>query len=128
MHELSVTMNVLEIALRHADGKRITGIHLVVGQLSSMVDDAVQFYWDIISQGTNAEGAQLHFERIPAELECRICGTHYGLQERDFICPTCGGASVRVVKGEEFLLDSIEIEEQVDDHERTRAGENPQRE
>ena len=53
MHELPVTESVLEIALRHAKGagaERITNIYLVIGQLSSIVDDSIQFYWDIVSK------------------------------------------------------------------------------
>jgi hydrogenase nickel incorporation protein HypA/HybF len=75
MHELSVTENILEIALRHAaeaQANRITNLYLVIGQLSSIVDDSIQFYWDIITRGTPAEGAQLHFERIQTRLSCRI--------------------------------------------------------
>jgi|GEM_PF-5568018 len=52
MHELSVTESVLEIACRHAgkaQAKRVTDIYLVIGRLSSIVDDSVQFYWNLIS-------------------------------------------------------------------------------
>jgi hydrogenase nickel incorporation protein HypA/HybF len=64
MHELSVTESILEIALRHAsnaNAKRITNLYMVKGQLASIVDDSVQFYWDIISKDSIAEGAVLHF-------------------------------------------------------------------
>ncbi|MCB9457970.1 MAG: hydrogenase maturation nickel metallochaperone HypA, partial [Anaerolineaceae bacterium] len=55
MHELSVTQSILEIALRYGNqngAKHITHLYLVIGDLSSIVDDSVQFYWDIISRGT----------------------------------------------------------------------------
>jgi hydrogenase nickel incorporation protein HypA/HybF len=73
MHELSVTESILEISLRHAQeasAKRITNLYLVIGQLASIIDDSVQFYWDIISKGTIADGATLHFRRLPAKLIC----------------------------------------------------------
>jgi hydrogenase nickel incorporation protein HypA/HybF len=63
MHELPVAENVLEITLRHArqaNATRVTDLYLVVGQLSSIIDDSLQFYWDIISKDTIAEGAVLH--------------------------------------------------------------------
>ena len=71
MHELSVTAHLLELAIEHAQGvqaARITDLNLVVGQLSSMIDDSVQFYWEIVSENTIAAGSKLHFRRIPAEL------------------------------------------------------------
>lgn len=112
MHELSVTESLLELAIRHAQSaraKRITDLHLVIGQLSSIVDDSVQFYWDIVSKDTIAEGARLHFERVPARLLCLECGQEYSPGEA-LTCPACSGSRVRVVAGEEFRLDSIEVE------------------
>ena len=80
MHELSVTESILAIALRHAgqaEAKRVTELNLVIGQLATIVDDSVQFYWDIISENTIAEGASLHFRRLPLELLCQLCGACY---------------------------------------------------
>ena len=110
MHELSITQSILEIALRHAGEKRITSIDLVIGQLASIVDDSVQFYWDTISQGTLAEGARLHFRRIPAELACLDCSHQYVYGQDDPACPKCGSLRIKVVKGEEFYVESIEVE------------------
>ena len=64
MHELSITESILDITLRHArqaGAGRVTNLYLVIGQLASIVDDSVQFYWDIVAKGTLAEGAHLHF-------------------------------------------------------------------
>jgi hydrogenase nickel incorporation protein HypA/HybF len=113
MHELSVTESILEIALRHAQSahaKKITDIHLVIGQLSSIVDDSVQFYWDFVSQDTSAQGANLHFRRIPAELECLDCEQTVPLAKGELACTNCGGINVKVVSGEEFYLEAIEVE------------------
>lgn len=113
MHELAITENILNIAVDHAqqaDAARVTDLYLVIGQLSSIVDDSVQFYWDIISKGTLCAGAQLHFERIPATLRCRDCQQTYILARELTACPHCDSVRVEVLTGEEFRLDSIEIE------------------
>ncbi len=58
MHELAVTESILEIALRHsgeAGAQRITDLHLVIGELSTIIDESVQFYWDFVSEGTPAD-------------------------------------------------------------------------
>ena len=113
MHELSVTQGMLEIVLRHAQqarAQRVTQIHLVIGDLSSIVDDSVQFYFDFISQDTIAEGAQLVFQRTPATFRCRDCGNIFTSNERDFTCPHCGQMTVDVVAGNEFRVESIEVE------------------
>jgi hydrogenase nickel incorporation protein HypA/HybF len=113
MHELPVTESILEIANRHAreaGACRVTNLYLVLGQLSSIVDDSIQFYWDIISEGTMAEGAKLHFKRVPAELLCLDCGHRYTIDGEDLACPQCGGAKVKVVAGEDFRLEAVDVE------------------
>ncbi len=113
MHELAVTESILNIAIKHAaqaNAVRVTSLNLVIGQLSSIVDDSVQFYWDMISAGTMCEGAHLHFERRPAMLKCLECDQTYALNGELADCPNCHSARVKVVAGEEFYLDSIEVE------------------
>ncbi len=91
MHELSITESILEITLRYAEeaaAARVTDLYLVIGDLSSVVDESVQFYWDFISEGTVAYGAMLHFRRIPGELACQACGHHYSPNDQ-LTCPVC---------------------------------------
>ena len=66
MHELPITESILKIATGAAGGRPITVINLRIGELASIVDDSVQFYFDILSKGTLAEGATLHFDRQPS--------------------------------------------------------------
>jgi hydrogenase nickel incorporation protein HypA/HybF len=111
MHELSITESILNIALQNTPpGKRVTVINLVIGQFSSIVDDSVQFYWDTMSENTPAFGAKLHFERITAELQCLNCQHTFAPGKDDFDCPACKSSSVKVIKGEEFYVESIEVD------------------
>ena len=113
MHELGVTQSILKIALRHAEqagAARITEVNLVIGELASIVDDSVQFYWDMISEGTIAHGAVLTFTRIPAALRCQECGHEFPLNHHDYACPSCGSRKVIVVGGEEFYMESIDVD------------------
>ena len=111
MHELMVTESLLEITLRHAEksgAERVTDLHLVVGDLSSVIDESVQFYWDFISEGTIAQEAKLHFRRIPTEFLCQDCDTRFGLAE-NFLCPDCLSNQIQIVAGQEFYLEAIDI-------------------
>jgi hydrogenase nickel incorporation protein HypA/HybF len=113
MHELPVTESLLKTALQHADkasAKRITDLHIVMGDLASMVADSIQFYWDIIAKDTLAEGANLHFRRVPAELQCMTCFEKYHLNRDELICPKCGGVGAKIIAGEEFALESIDVD------------------
>ncbi len=113
MHELPVTESILEISLRHASqagARRITDLYLVIGQLASIVDDSVHFYWDIVSKDTPAEGAKLHFRRIETEMLCLDCTIRYKPVAYDMACPSCGGSHIKVIAGDEFFLESIDVE------------------
>lgn len=113
MHELGVTQSLLEIALHHghqAGATRINQLNLVIGELSSIVDESVQFYWDMISEGTIAQGARLNFRRVAAELNCHDCGHRFPLNHQEYICPQCGSANLVVSGGEEFYLESIDVD------------------
>ena len=113
MHELAVTESILEIACKYAENAkatRVTDIYLVIGNLSSIVDDCVSFYWDMISKNTVCENAKLHFKRIPATLTCLDCNQQYTLDGELTPCPHCHSPKVRVISGDESNLDSIEIQ------------------
>ena len=113
MHELAVTQNILDIVCRYAEqaeAERIVRINLVIGELSSIIDDSVQFYFDYLSQDTIATGAKLTFQRLPVTLSCGECGHQWQPTTADWTCPQCGVAKAYVEKGREFYVDSIEVE------------------
>lgn len=114
MHELPITQNILKIAVQYAEksqARYITDIFLVIGQLSTVIDESVQFYWPIVSEGTIAEGAELHFKRIPARLQCTQCECVYMIDDGQLtVCPECESSQIEIIAGKEFQLESIQIE------------------
>jgi hydrogenase nickel incorporation protein HypA/HybF len=112
MHELSITESILSIALGAAGGRRVTAINLVIGDLSSFVDDSVQFYFDILSRGTAAESAVLNFQRIPGTMVCGACGLRFEAKAPLLpACPACGSGQLLVTGGRELRVESIEVED-----------------
>ncbi len=113
MHELSITQSILEIVHRHATDAgalRVTQIRLVVGGLTGFVPDSIQFYFDLLSPGTLAEGAELVIERRPGQIRCRACGLIYEPPDGQlWVCPACHGLGGEVLAGKELYVDSIEV-------------------
>lgn len=113
MHELSATRGLLQVALDAAAGagdRRVLGIEVVIGELTSMVDDSVQFYFDLLSRDTPAAGARLHFRREPAIAECASCGLRAPVRPPLAPgCEGCGSFAVTVRGGQEFFVESIEV-------------------
>ena len=113
MHELPVTRSILEIveqSAAQANASHITRIDLVVGAWSGLVDDSIQFYFDILSEGTRAERAVLCFQHMPARFRCRTCKTEFAPADDDWRCPQCSGLGGELMAGREFYVASIEVE------------------
>ncbi len=113
MHEYAVTKSIIDITVKEAEqveAKRITAIRLVIGELSTIVDESVSMYFDIIAKDTLAEGARLFFRRIPAQFKCSSCGNIYDKRGSIFDCPQCGSAGVPTGVGKEFYIESIDVE------------------
>ncbi len=115
MHELSVTESILKIVLKHAEengAEKVLTIGLKIGELSELVGECIQHYFDYLSKGTIAEGAVLEIERAPIVFDCTECKHTFQASfsdTKDFTCPECHGAKVTLVSGREFYIKDITI-------------------
>jgi hydrogenase nickel incorporation protein HypA/HybF len=119
MHELAIAEGVVEVALRHARGRPVAVVELKVGHLRQVVPSALEFAFELVSEGTPLEGAELRMEEVPAAGRCRSCGTDTPLPELPLRCRACGGWDVEVTRGEELLVDALELDGEQD---RSAAG------
>jgi hydrogenase nickel incorporation protein HypA/HybF len=113
VHESAITESLLQLALekaREAKAGKITRINLTVGELAGVVPDCVQFYFDIISKNTLADGAALNFEMKPTLLRCRKCHREFIPADHNWDCPDCRELSTEIVAGRECFMESIEVE------------------
>jgi hydrogenase nickel incorporation protein HypA/HybF len=113
MHELAIADSVLAVVLGHAGERRVTGVWLKVGHLRQVVPSALEFGWELVSDGTNAEGSRLEIDSVPAAGVCGACGQESELPAFPLMCATCGSFDVDVVRGEELLVDTVEIDDEV---------------
>jgi len=113
MHEFGVMAYLLEAVEQKAQevgACRVLAINLVVGDRSSIIDDSLQFYFDMMVPGTVVEGAQLNMRRVPSQFYCGRCAQNFIFTGDDFRCPRCGTLGQLSDEGSEFLIESIEIE------------------
>lgn len=111
MHELSIAQAVVQIASRHAAGRRVSKVELKVGHLRQVVPSALEFAFELLIDGTPLEGAELQIEEVPARGRCRECGADTELRSFPFHCGRCGATDLELQAGEELLVDALEIED-----------------
>ncbi len=113
MHEFAVAKNILDIVLEeagNADASKVLAIHLTIGALSSFEQDCIKMYFDELSKDTIALGAKLVVRKVAAQLHCEKCDTDFPLEHTDYNCPKCGQTGAYLNDGQDFLIESIEIE------------------
>jgi len=114
MHELKAATDILNISLAQLEtiegATLITDIYVVIGELSSYLDDSLVFYFEEIAKDTTAENAVLHFERIPAEFYCENCDITYHKRGSNFACNTCGQiGKLNRSKSYDFYIKEISV-------------------
>jgi hydrogenase nickel incorporation protein HypA/HybF len=112
MHELSLSGAIVNTVVKHALGRQVTLVTMRIGALRQVVPDTLEFYFGFVSKGTVCEGARLEQELLPARLRCGGCEREWEIELPIFRCPTCASAdAVEVASGNEFEVESIEVEE-----------------
>ena len=113
MHELSIAESVVRIAVENARGQRVARVELRVGHLRQVVPSALEFAFELVAQGTEAEGAELALAEVPIVAHCRRCGAEEELAGFPLMCPACGGTDLKLLRGEELLVDALELEDEM---------------
>ncbi len=114
MHEFSIATSLLSIINEETvqfQGARVKTVTLKIGTLSGVVPEALEFAFQVLSEGTVAEGATLVIERVALCIECNACGTTSTPTDPFIICPHCGSGEVEIRQGRELEIESMEIED-----------------
>ena len=113
MHEFPITQQIVKIAEESAlknNAKKVLKISLVVGETSGIVEESVRMYFDIISKGTIAEGAELEVTRVEHQMFCTKCKKNFKREKYSFECPECGEVGEPTEIGKEFYIKDIDVE------------------
>ena len=110
MPELESIRSILDKVLLQANAAQVSEVHLALGEISKINEEAIQQHWEEISRGTLAERARLHFRLIAAEVQCMSCFQEYHPVDGRIHCPYCGSFGAKILAGEEFHLESIETD------------------
>jgi hydrogenase nickel incorporation protein HypA/HybF len=112
MHELTIVLNILEIAsdqLSKHHGSKIEAIELEIGSLAGIEMEAFYAAWEVALPDSVLENARLTIKQLDAIAKCRQCQQEYGIKELYEACPQCGSFRYELVQGKELKVNSLSI-------------------
>jgi hydrogenase nickel incorporation protein HypA/HybF len=112
MHELALAEAIVDVAVRHAAGRRVTKVEVSVGALRQVVPDALEFAFGLVAQGTALDGAELELTHIAAAGRCRTCAAESVMEDFPLRCARCGGLEMDVLAGEELQVEALELDDE----------------
>jgi hydrogenase nickel incorporation protein HypA/HybF len=125
VHELSISSAIVDTAVRHAGGRKVTAVDLRIGALRQVVPESLEFYFEIVSRDSLCDGAELRLELVDAWMGCATCGHEWDPAPEPFAghealapvlpvfrCPACERPDADVIRGDELEVESIEIAEE----------------
>jgi hydrogenase nickel incorporation protein HypA/HybF len=125
LHEFSTGVGIVETITGVAKQHKATGIKrvdLIVGEFSMLNHDQLKFSFEIASEGTLAEGAELIIEEQKGEVHCQDCEYKgiAGQQNKEvdhfvvdlvniFQCPKCKSNKTKISGGRDIYVNNIEV-------------------
>lgn len=107
---MSLCHAIAGVVTSHAEGRPVEVVRVRVGALRQVVPDSLLFCWSIVREHEGLGAAELQIESVTAAVECGACGATSDIASRFSVCcPVCGSGSVEVIRGEEFLVTSIDV-------------------
>jgi hydrogenase nickel incorporation protein HypA/HybF len=113
MHELPFVEGIIKTVTSNLPKKknvRVSEIRIVVGDLSSIVDDSLMYYFSKIRKPKALSSATLTIIRTPAIAQCESCHSNLPVQlPLEGTCKKCGSKDIRIDGGKELFIESADI-------------------
>jgi hydrogenase nickel incorporation protein HypA/HybF len=113
MHEMALMASMLEIIqdqARQEGFSRVLRVVLEVGRLSAVDPEAMRFAFDVGTQDSVAQGAELTIQETEGLARCISCGTEAQVLAFYDPCPACGRVPLEIVAGRDMRLVSLDVE------------------
>lgn len=112
MHEMTIALNIIEIAEEQAklnEVQSFSEIELEVGEVSGVVPEALQFALDSAIKDSVLEQAHIKILVVPAQTKCRACAAMYRPDDLFSICPSCSAFNNDVIAGKELKVSKLAL-------------------
>lgn len=121
MHEVSIISDLVFAVLKELkkyELVKVEEVTLVIGEMTNLGEEQMEFAYEIVTKGTELEGSKLiiEYEKIMVKcLECdyeggvRMLKNDYGEHDIPVIsCPKCNGR-VKIIAGQACMVKNFKI-------------------
>ena len=122
MHEVSIAESVIKTVNATLEGRefiKVNEVHLDIGELTFISDEALGYAFKVLTERTHLEGAVLVITPVEGEVSCSSCGYEGPVQRVDderwhtqapiLSCPECSGV-VDITKGTDIITTNVKLE------------------
>ncbi|MEG6584310.1 hydrogenase maturation nickel metallochaperone HypA [Dendrosporobacter sp. 1207_IL3150] len=113
MHEMAIAQGILDIVLNTAaqhGASRVGLVRLLVGEMTQVVPQSLEFGFSALAVGTIAQNANLEVIIVPVTGKCVCCTQQFNIRQNQFQCPDCQSFNIEIISGRELLVDALEVE------------------
>jgi hydrogenase nickel incorporation protein HypA/HybF len=123
MHEMSIAQGILEVVQQYArandhagdaSAPKVKSVRLRIGEMAGVVPESLRFCFEVASEGTVAQGAELLIDEVPIRCRCFSCNLEFFAERFLFLCPACGTSGVEVLSGGELDVVELDLLEEMD--------------
>lgn len=107
MHELGITLEIMDIATREMLSRKIEHLKAIgvrIGALSGIDPESLAFCFDASKIETPLAATEMQIEYVPVKGHCQSCGNIFQVDDLLFICPQCSSGKIKVREGEEMQV------------------------
>lgn len=95
----------------NSNAAAVREVTIELGPLSGVESDLVTSAYKQLINETSFGNAELIIQEVPLVIRCLRCRCDSSVNEFIFRCSHCGSGSVQVIRGDEFRLVSITVDE-----------------
>jgi hydrogenase nickel incorporation protein HypA/HybF len=96
-------------SVERAGASRVNSVELELGISGHFTEEAVRQYFQLLTQGTPAEGATLTLSWLPATYQCLSCQHRFESTSSPATCPLCGDVALEISHQDECSIRSVEV-------------------
>ena len=114
MHELSIAQSIIKIvesSLPNKNENKVNSVHLLIGKLSGIEIDALQFAYSVLKNNSFLYSSVLKIDETNGQAKCLTCNITFEMNRYGTPCPECGGYAFEILQGKEMKVLKINIDD-----------------